>query len=152
MTTSSDQTQIHLDAFYPHPKEKVFGAFSQSRALARWIAPAEDIPVRVTTFHFAPEGRFEIEFDVGPETYHLTGQFTKIQAYDALSFTWIWRAPAPHSGIASHVSVRFDDQVGGTRLSLSHIRLDADGMAERHKAGWHGCFERLRKALKESHP
>ena len=113
----------------------------------------DDMPTEVGHFHFAPEGRFEITFDTGTDRLQLAGQFLRIQPVDALSFTWMWQPPAPHSDVESLVTVTLaedgPESRPATRLTLTHSQLDAPGMAERHRAGWRGSFTRLHRYLEE---
>lgn len=142
-------TSFTLAETYPHPLEKVFGAFATADALARWIAPMDGMPTTVNAFDFAVEGRFNIAFEVGPDVHQLLGQFLVIDAYTDLSFTWVWQPPAPHANVESHVAVSLNAVAAGTALTLTHSRLDAPGMDERHQSGWLNCFTRLHTYLKE---
>jgi uncharacterized protein YndB with AHSA1/START domain len=143
-------TSFTVSESYPHPKEKVFEAFATADALAQWIAPMDGMPTTVEALNFVPEGRFRIAFDVGGEILHLAGQFMVIQAYDNLSFTWVWQPPAPHANVESHVAVSLRETGSITELTLTHNRLFAPGMSDRHRAGWLNCFSRLQQVLKEN--
>jgi len=143
-------SSLTLTKTFAHPKEKVFAAFATARALAQWIAPMDNMVARVEVFQFAPGGRLRIFFDVAAETHPLEGQFLRIEAHDALSFTWVWRSPAPHADVESHVAVSLRDIATGTELKLVHSRLDAPGMSDRHSAGWQGCFSRLATYLEDA--
>nr|WP_255698865.1 SRPBCC domain-containing protein [Yoonia sp. I 8.24] len=134
---------------FPHAKEKIFAAFMRADALVQWIAPTDDMPTTVEKLDFVPEGGFRIAFKVGDDVLHLNGQFLVIQAHDHLSFTWVWEAPAPHANVESHVSISLNTLGSKTEMTLTHSRLDAAGMADRHRSGWLGCFARLNKTLKE---
>ena len=143
-------SQITLAEVYPHPQHKVFAAFATADALAQWIAPSDDMPTHVEIFDFKPERHFRIGFTVDDSAFYLTGQFLTIRPHHAISFTWMWEPPAPHAGIDSHVSVMLTQQDDGTKLTLTHSRLDAEGMSERHSTGWTISLTRLRRLLKEN--
>ncbi len=144
-------TSFTVSETFSHSKEKVFAAFATARAFAKWIAPLDGMPTNVERLDFAPEGRFRIAFEVGHEVYHLEGQFLIIQAYDSLSFTWVWLPPSPHANVESHVAVSFKEIGASTKLTLTHSQLNAPGMSDRHREGWRNCFSRLQQFLKEYH-
>ncbi len=142
-------TSFTVSETFPHSKEKVFAAFATASVLAQWIAPLDEMPTTVEVFEFVPEGRFRIAFDVGDKIHHLAGQFMVIQAYDNLSFTWVWQPPAPHANVESHVAISLRETGSNTELSLTHSQLYDPGMSDRHRAGWLNCFLRLQQLLKE---
>lgn len=143
-------TSFTVSETFSHPKERVFAAFASANALVAWIAPMDGMPTTIDAFDFTPEGRFRIAFDIAGEIHHLAGQFMTIHAHENLSFTWVWQAPAPHANVESHVAVSLKDVGSNTELTLTHSRLDAPGMSDRHRAGWLNCFSRLHQALKEN--
>jgi len=141
--------QFTMTETFPHPKEKVFNAFAAPDKLVRWIAPMDEMGTTIEEFEFVTEGWFKIAFDLGGNILRLSGQFLSIEAHDRISFTWIWQDPAPHAGVESHVLVELSQTGANTCLTLTHTRLDAPGMLERHREGWQGSFFRLRRDFKE---
>ena len=141
--------QLTLSETFAHPKEKVFAAFAQAEKLARWIAPLDEMGTNIESFDFSPEGWFQIAFEFQGDLMRLKGQFLIIDPFDRLSFSWIWQQPAPHADVESHVLVSLQQTDDGTNLTLTHSRLNAPGMLERHRAGWLGSFQRLQSEFKE---
>ncbi|MEO9600780.1 SRPBCC domain-containing protein [Parasphingorhabdus sp.] len=144
MSEVKSPSTVALTRTYNHPRNKVFNAFSSAEALAQWLSPSDAIHMSVHKFNFIIEGGYEYGFEVpGEGELRLTGQFLEIKPPDRLSFSWQWQEPDPHAGIDSHVLVEFFDDPVGTRLSLTHTRLDGAGMTQRHRSGWEGSLHRL---------
>ncbi len=139
---------IVLTRTFSHPPERVFDAFSTAEAIARWLSPSDEIHMSVQGFDFMVEGSYKYLFRVPNQgELELTGRFLEIDRPTRLSFSWCWQEPDPHAGIDSHVLVEFFEVPEGTRLSLTHTKLDGVGMNKRHDAGWNGSLRRLETHL-----
>jgi uncharacterized protein YndB with AHSA1/START domain len=75
-----------------------------------------------------PEGQFTVE-----------STFTEIDRPHSLGLAWKWA----NSDEVTMVHVSFKEVDGGTELTLIHEHPDSSQMADKHKAGWEGCFEVL---------
>lgn len=143
-------SELNVRRVYTHPAERVFDAFARPDQLARWLAPGPDFETCVEHFDFRLGGGFRLSFVLPAHPASvLTGSYKHLSPPDRLAFSWQWLAPDPHAGVLSEVDVRFESHPLGTLLTLTHGRLDALGMKQRHSEVWPIVLERL-NALLES--
>ncbi len=60
-------------------------------------------------------------------------------------YTWRWEAE-PELG-ETLVTVEFLDREGSTEVVLTHEFLPTEKARGDHKKGWHGCLDRLARAV-----
>jgi uncharacterized protein YndB with AHSA1/START domain len=133
---SGDPEQVRIELVMPAPIERVYSAWTQPEAMARWLAPighAEvDADVRVG-------GRLRVVM-VGEGTrIEHTGEYLAVEPPRRLSFTW----ESPYTGDEpSLVTVTLTADGERTILLLVHERLPGDA-AQSHRGGWGDILERL---------
>lgn len=125
-------------------REKVFEAWTQPEHLRRWWGPGDttcpeaSIDLRVGGMiriaNLTPSGR----------TIWIEGRFQAVEPPARLVYTW---KMSVHEGEPSHVTVRFEPDGTGTRVTVVHTRLDSQATADSHEAGWHGCLDGLEHYL-----
>jgi uncharacterized protein YndB with AHSA1/START domain len=100
--------KVQLEAFYPHPPERVWQALTDAKALSHWLMPTD----------FRPILGFRFRFD-GPEKA-VEGKVTDVEAARLLAYTW----RDEDEGQASLVIWRLEPKDGGTQLRLEHVALE----------------------------
>ncbi len=145
---------LRLQRVYDAPRERVFQALTDPRAVGRWMGPrgsrceVKEMDVRVGgrytfTIH-PPEG------DAGcngtGEASTAAGEFTQIDPHHTLAFTWSWVAGGMDVG-ETLVTFSLKDLDGRTELVLTHERLPGEEARIAHGQGWGESLERLAEAL-----
>ncbi|MGH7742525.1 MAG: SRPBCC family protein [Candidatus Eiseniibacteriota bacterium] len=130
----------------PHPREKVFEAWTNPRALSRWFAPTDDYRVVVPVLELKPGGRYTIEMHhTGGNVHSATGTYRVIERPGRLEFTWRWDNEPGES--ETFVTVEFLERGASTELVLTHERFGTEEAREAHNQGWLGCLGRFEKAF-----
>ncbi len=144
MTAATDLETLVVRRRFTQKPEDVFSAFSTPEALESWFSPSAEIAMEVCAFDFRSDGRYRYKFILpDAEEISVSGRFVEIDRPRLLSFTWIWDEPDIHAGIATLVTIDFRTAGDGTELVITHARLEAPGMRDRHADGWRGSLDRL---------
>lgn len=135
------QTSVKLTRHYPHPREKVFRAWTDAQALKHWFRPSEQHRCQAVELDPRVGGRYRIDVrSPDGEEHSVGGVYREIVAPSRLVFTW---SKSGRPDFDSVVTIELREVSGGTELTLTHERLpDAESRA-RHEQGWTGCLEHL---------
>jgi uncharacterized protein YndB with AHSA1/START domain len=68
------------------------------------------------------------------------GRFVTLERPSRIEHTWVSEATR---GLESRVSLTFEQQAGGTLVTLHHANLPDDDMARRHGEGWGFVLEAI---------
>jgi len=119
---------------------QVYSAWTDPRKIARWWGPPQaktvhaEADVRVGgRFRFVsrtPDGE---EHDVG-------GVYREVAPDERLVFTWAWRSTPERESL---VTVMFQSDGEGTRMTLTHEQFVDEAARDRHRTGWTGALDRL---------
>ncbi|SEI05232.1 hypothetical protein SAMN02799636_05165 [Methylobacterium sp. 275MFSha3.1] len=123
----------------------VFEACTDPRRLARWLTPGAG-EVRDASCDLRVGGRFSLE-GCNPDgrAYAVSGEYLEIVPPRRLAMTWHFAGDGPLAGPPSRVEIDLRPLgVDVTELTLSHTRLDRQDTADRYRAAWAICLERLR--------
>ena len=137
---------LQLERVFAHAPEKVFDAWTQAGALARWFAPTDDYTSIVHTLELTPGGRYRIEMKPksGP-SHTVLGRYVEVLRPERLVFTWAWEDGFQPG--ETLVTVEFKRQGAGTLMTLIHERFIDDDQREKHNQGWLGCLGRLERQV-----
>lgn len=131
----------------PHPREQVFAAWTDPRALSRWFAPTDDYRVEVPVLELEPGGRYTIEMHhKGGNVHRASGRYRVIERPARLEFTWSWDDDDSHG--ETLVTVELLARGAGTELVLRHERFVSEASRDAHDQGWMGCLGRLENAFR----
>lgn len=137
---------LRLQRTFAAPREAVFRAWTDPRALKAWFAPDDAFRTPVAEVDLREGGRYRIVM-LAPdgERHTVHGVFREIRAPERLVFTWAWESWPPSQETLVTVELR---EVGSqTELTLTHERLPSVEARDKHAEGWNGCLDRLPKAL-----
>ncbi len=137
---------LQIRKTFRHPREKVFRAWVDPEALARWFGPTDEYRVLVPTFQPRVGGRYLIEMHhSGGNVHRVSGVFRAIEHPARLVYTWAWEG-RPEAG-ETLVTVEFTERGNETDLVLTHEKFTSEESRENHSKGWNGCLGRLEAAL-----
>src|SRR6266404_3832215 len=97
----NDSTEISLriEGNFAAPREKVFGLWTDSRAVAKWFLPPDQGHwTEPPTFEARPGGRFSLRLVSKEEFYDLHGTFREVRAPEKLVLAWQWDKDSPLAG------------------------------------------------------
>ncbi len=137
---------LEIRRTFEAPRERVYRAWTEPAALARWFAPSEQYSVFVHALDLRVGGAYRIEMrhDSGRSSVVL-GTYRALEPPERLVFTWRWeQEPATAETL---VTVTLAARAGATELVLRHELFATAAAAGEHDKGWSGCFELLKKAL-----
>ena len=143
-----DKPSLTLNRHYPVAPEKVWRAWTDPKAIARWWGPGGPEMVSVVEVDVRVGGRFRMVFG-GPEgrEHECAGIYREVVPNRKLVFTWCWPNTTPDR--VSQVTILFKPAGGGTDLEFRHEQFFDEAARDRHKGGWSGTFDKLELFLKE---
>jgi uncharacterized protein YndB with AHSA1/START domain len=144
-------TAVRIARRLTAPREKVFRAWTDPQAIARWFAPSEDFRTTVFALDLRPGGSYRIEMLEGDKPHRVAGRYVEIRPPEKLVFTWKWENEPAHVG-ESLVTIELFDRDGATELVLTHERIADPASRDEHEKGWGGCLTRLETFLSATSP
>jgi uncharacterized protein YndB with AHSA1/START domain len=146
MNGPTDRLVVELQRTLPAPRERVFAALTDRRALARWWGPAGfTTPAIELDLVVAGRFRFLMQPPQG-EPFHCAGEFLEITPPSRLAYTFRWEEPDPDDR-DTVVRLTLDDSGDATLLSLWHGDFATSARRDLHQGGWADSFEKLRELL-----
>jgi uncharacterized protein YndB with AHSA1/START domain len=119
---------------------KVFAAWTNPAVLGLWFGPAGAEILEAETDPRVG-GRFRILMRTPDgEEHGVSGLYREVVDAGKLVFTWAWRTTPERESL---VTVTFDGDGDGTRLTLLHEQFFDETARDRHRGGWTECMERL---------
>jgi len=138
---------IRMARTYPAPRERVFRAWTDPKAIARWLAPADEFTTTVHELDPRVGGRYRVEMRTGDDAFIVAGTYREIRPPERLVFTWRWEYE-PESAESLVTIELFERERGAaTELVLSHERISDRESRDKHEHGWKGCLDRLARAV-----
>lgn len=140
-----DTTVLRLERTFAATPEQVWDAWTSPEVLRRWWRVDESYTVAEARVDARTGGgyRLAMSHDSGSE-HVVTGEYLQVERPGLLVYTWAWEETDGSLGPRSTVSVRFEEQDGGTRVVVEHTGLPSEESRERHEAGWSGCLRMLK--------
>jgi len=142
----AEKPSLSLQRHYPAAPEKVWRAWTDPQALARWWGPGPGEPVSLAELDVRVGGRFRIVFG-GPDgkMHECAGVYQEVVPNRKLVFTWCWPNSTPER--ISVVTIVFQRAGKGTDLSFKHEQLFDEKARDDHKRGWTATLDKLGQFL-----
>lgn len=136
---------LHLKRILPAEIRRVFDAWTNADALARWFVCSPEWTA-TTTNDFRVGGKYRIEMRTGRTLVGVaSGEYLEIEAPRRLVFTWTSEG---RIGVRdSLVTVELKAVGGKTELSLTHDIAPPTPEGRAHAEGWEACFTSLERYL-----
>lgn len=146
--TSTDPSglSLHLEHVLRAPRARVFAAFVDEAALARWWGPNDFTVPSVEIF--AREGeryRFTMQPPEGT-AFHITGEFRVVEPPQRLVYTFEYEEPDPDDQ-ETLVTLSFVDVAEGTMLVLDQGPFATKARHALHETGWAETLDGLERFL-----
>jgi len=144
--TAAPPTSLRITRTFAAPREKVFQAWTDPKALAKWFAPSAEFQTRIPKFELRVGGGYRIEMQLGEKNNIVEGTYREIRPPQKLVFTWRWATPSTGGDAGDTlVTIDFADRDGKTEVILTHEGFPTAEARDAHDHGWIGCFDRLGK-------
>ena len=143
------QPSLALSRHYPVAPEKVWRAWTDPQAIAKWWGPGGQDPVALAELDLRVGGRFRIVFGGRQGRDHeCAGVYKEVVPNRRLVFSWCWPNTTPER--VSQVTVLFKQVAGGTGLEFRHEQLFDEAARDGHQRGWSDSLVKLERFLQES--
>lgn len=144
---AAEQLILRLARHFKAPRQAVFRAWTDPKALEAWFGP-EGIRTRKVEIDPRTGGNFSLEMhEADGSIYPLSGVFREVTPPERLVFSWVW-GHGELDGIETLVTIELHEKDGGTELTLTHEGLPTPTAREKHEGGWIGCLDCLDRHLK----
>ena len=100
--------RINLEAFYPHPPERVWQALTDPDALGSWLLPTKE---------FKPLIGFRFRFETSDG--EISGKVIDVEEGRVLAYTWEDEENEP-----AKVIWTLEPKDGGTQLRIEHVAIE----------------------------
>jgi uncharacterized protein YndB with AHSA1/START domain len=142
----AEKPSLSLQRHYPVAPEKIWRAWTDPQALAKWWGPGPGEPVSLAELDVRAGGRFRIVFG-GPDgkAHECAGVYQEVVPNKKLVFTWCWPNSTPER--ISLVTITFSAVNNGTELNFTHEQLFDEKARDDHKRGWTGALDKLEQFL-----
>jgi len=138
--------QVTVKQFIKGKRERVFQAWLKPELAVQWFSPENLTPLSFRTD--AKVGGSYIHVMKDPDGNNITtiGDYLEIVENRKIVFTWTKERGAADS----IVTVEFEDQDGGTLVTLTQVKLPED-LVEGHIKGWESALRHMDKFFKGVH-
>ena len=133
--------QLAIVRRYPIAPEKVWRAWTDPQALARWFGPGDVSSVTRADIDLRVGGRYHLAFHTPDgEAHDVSGEYLEVLPTRRLVFSWAWKSTPDR---ISRVSIDLRPVDGGTELAFLHDRFFDMQARNNHERGWGGTFAKL---------
>ena len=143
----AEKPSLTLTRSYPVAPEKVWRAWTDPEAIARWWGPGGEQPVALAELDVRVGGHFHIVFG-GPQgtDHEVCGIYQEVVPNRKLVFTWIWPRTTPER--ESVVTIELRRSGSGTELLFRQEKLFDEAVRDGHGRGWTESFIKLEQFLR----
>ncbi|HEX7926433.1 MAG TPA: SRPBCC domain-containing protein [bacterium] len=140
----SNPLRVHLVRKIPVPRQAVFEAWLDSKRLVQFMKPAPGMIPTVQKVDPRVGGGFEFIFLAGETRIPIRGDYTAIDRFDRLAFTWLDPMTLP----TSLVTLTFEEAgPRSTKLTLDHAGFPDQAACTSHDDGWGQILQSLEHVL-----
>jgi uncharacterized protein YndB with AHSA1/START domain len=137
-----EKPSLVIDRHYPVTPEKVWRAWTDPQALAKWWGPGGPEAVSLAELDLRAGGRFRIIFGGAQGTDHeCTGVYREVVPNRKLVFSWCWPRTTPDR--VSQITILLKPAGGGTDLKFLHEQFFDEAARDGHQRGWTESFAKL---------
>ena len=130
--------RVEVERAFSIDRATMWSLWTDQEHAARWMRPSiSEFAPTVASIDARPDGRYRFEM-VGNDgsVRAVSGQFVEVDEPRRLVFTWSWDGVDEES----LVEVMLSEVPEGTRVQISHTKLESQESADQHEQGWMGCL------------
>lgn len=134
--------KLSLSQVFDAPRDKVFRAFTDPVAIARWLTNEGDT-TKVVELDLREGGRYVFRGTYPGGDWEVRGVYREVSIPERLVFSWSESMSGrPDSG-ETLVTVTFRERGAQTEILLTHEKDETEATRREHEDGWKGCLDRL---------
>lgn len=139
---------VRLQRVIKAPRERVFDAFLDADALAKWLPP-NGYTAHVYEHEPKVGGTYRMSFSSidKKDTHFFGGEFLKIEPHERIRWTDKFESDDPAMQGEMHVTVTFKDVEGGTEVSIVQEGLPKMIPVEDAMTGWGQSLDNLQRLV-----
>lgn len=135
MMPSPDQTSLTVTRDFSAPPDKVFKAWSDPDLLKVWMG-GKSVTSPYAEVDFRVGGRYKVRLQPPyGNPFTVEGIYHEIDPPNKLVYTWVFMGAEIETG-ETLVTVEFESQDTGTRVTLQHDKLPDETIRDTHLEGW----------------
>jgi len=141
---------LRLERTFAAPRDKVFGLWTDPKAVAQWFLPPDQARwTEPPTFDARPGGRFSLRLISREAFYDLHGTFREVRSPEKLVLNWQWDKDSPLAGSPgdTEVSIEFFARGARTDVVLTQFEFGNEESRGQYERGWNRCFREMDKLL-----
>jgi len=143
----TDQQTLVLTRVFAAPRSLVFRAFTEPERAARWWGP-QGFEILSCQMDVRPGGPWQMTLRAISGAIHVKqGVYREIIPSERLVFTWKWLDSAGTPSHETIVTLSFEEQRDGTKLTLHQALFETAELRDEHQTGWSGCMDRFTEYL-----
>lgn len=145
---SPKEETLNLRRTFQSPRQEVFRAWTEPKALKRWFYPTGDFstPLAEVDLRVGGSYRIGIKPPDRDDLFIVSGTYQEVTPPERLVFTWSWEGTEMDVR-DTLVTVEFVERGGDTEVVLTHELLPTKEARDEHEWGWNGCLTRLAEVL-----
>jgi uncharacterized protein YndB with AHSA1/START domain len=144
--TTRKRLVLRLERSLRAPRGAVYRALTVPGELGKWWGPRG---FTAPSIEFDPRDGHGYRIAMQPpdgELFHLSGEFSEVEAPALLAFTFRWDPPHPDDR-ETMVTLSLEDRGERTEVTLTQGDFATEERQALHEAGWTESFERLEQLL-----
>ncbi len=146
----TDTRTLVLVRHFAAPRALLFQAWTEPERARIWWGP-HGFEILSCQMDVRPGGAWRMKMRSPTGTIHVKhGTYQEIVPPERLVFTWAWEDAAGKPGPQTIVTVTFEEQSVGTRLTLRQTPFETPSARDAHHAGWSSCLDRFAQCLAQT--
>jgi uncharacterized protein YndB with AHSA1/START domain/predicted enzyme related to lactoylglutathione lyase len=142
-TQTAAPARLVLRRTYRASRERVFAAWTDPKAVARFFGPG-DVTVEDVRIDPRVGGTYSVTFrQPDGETMVAGGVYRELRKPERIVCTWSWEEDDPALKRETLLTLEFLDRSGETELVLTHENFRDSDQRDRHEGGWSAILEQL---------
>ena len=143
MTIAAQDLTLTVTRTIATPPERVFDAWLDPKMLKRFMQPGPGMTTPKASADPKVGGRFDLVMKHGDDEMPHGGVYKEIDRPHRLVFSW----ESPFAIEGSTVTLDFEPEDGGTRVTLTHTRFVSEESRDNHLGGWTAILTKLSETV-----
>jgi uncharacterized protein YndB with AHSA1/START domain len=136
---------VRIERTFAAPADAVFDAWTSAEVMRRWfhVGPDWETPEAEVDLRVGGKVRVLMRRPDGTEA-GASGEYTVIDRPHRLEMTWTFDDEPSNR---QRIELFFSESAGSTTVVMINSGISTDERRDGQRAGWHGCFDELARAL-----
>jgi len=141
---TTSETSLRLIRVFKAPRERVYNAFLDPDAYAKWLPPA-GFTGKVYKMEARVGGKYRMSFTTldKKESHAFGGTYLELKPNEKIVHTDLFETEAPEMKGEMRVTITFKDVPGGTEVTIVHDGIPKVIGAKNAKLGWNSSLHNL---------